>query len=1314
MSIHFNLRCLLAIIFIVSSFNAFSQIHINEYSASNLHSFKDSYGKTEDWIELYNMSNGAFDVSGWHLSDKESKPMKWVIPDGTIIGPKEFLVFYCSGRDSIINNDYHTNFKLAQTSGKDIVLLSDPSGNVIESFEMELTLVEHSRCRSIDGGDEWVVCTNPSFESSNNDTEQFKAYTVAPSMDLAAGFYNGSQQVSIINNEANSELRYTLDGTNPTIDSPLYSGPITINQTTVVKAQSFSLDPGILSGKMDFNTYFIDEDFSLAVFSVAADEVQNLANGNGSLIPIGSLEYFNTNKEREATSFGSLNRHGQDSWVLDHRSIDWISRDEMGYSKAVNAPLFSYSDRDEYQKFMFRNSGDDNYPAIDDGNHEGSTHVRDEYVHTLAQLAGMSVDVRAVERVILFLNGEYWGVYGMRERPVDHDYTGYYYDQGKYDVQYLSTWGRTEIEYGGGKAQNDWVALRNYILLNDMSIPENYAIAEDSINMQSLIDYMLMNLNVVASDWLNYNTGWWRGLNPEGDHKKWGYILWDLDATFDYYINYSGVPNISPNAEPCDLEDIGNFMDSFFSGPPFLPSDPGPIANPEECDCLNDPNTPIGLDDPYFVQTIEEYNPCCDNWTGFCNWIYNTIAENEGVATDPTELNGNYDVGQHEKIFLKLLDESPEFQQLYYGRYADLMNTVFTCENMTTVLDSMIATIRPEMPRQIDRWGGSMQEWEDNVTRLRNFITERCESLDEGALNCYDELSGPYDITLMVEPNIGIGEIDFNTLDIEEFPWQGSYFGGNQNTIKARVFNDFEESYAFSHWISSAGNEITPSTLDRRANMLLTQNDTLTAVFVFIAIDEDGDGFTIDVDCDDSDPNINPEAAEICDNIDNNCDGQIDEGLSLTYYEDSDGDGFGNPEVSIQSCTGQVGFSLNNTDCDDTNAAINPSSPEVCDDIDNNCNGLINEGITQLYYADLDGDGYGDPDNSVEDCTIPAGYTLNNTDCDDNDFQINESAIEVPNNGIDENCDGEDEMIGTNDDEDGDGYISDVDCNDNDPNINPGATEICDGVDNNCDGLIDEGLLQVYYADNDGDGFGDPQNSELSCTEIPGYSLNNTDCDDTNADINPSSFEVCDNLDNNCDSQIDEGLPFETYYTDEDGDGFGSGAAFTSCIVPLDATSEGGDCDDSDPNINPGETEIPNNDIDEDCDGEALVIDNDGDGFNSDEDCDDSNPEINPAAEEIGGNGIDEDCDGVDGPSSLQQIDGLDVVIFPNPVGDKLFIETDHRALSFELYQANGQLIYSNKLTASIDVKSLPAGIYLMKVISVTNSEHFVHKLVKI
>jgi len=293
-----------------------------------------------------------------------------------------------------------------------------------------------------------------------------------------------------------------------------------------------------------------------------------------------------------------------------------------------------------------------------------------------------------------------------------------------------------------------------------MSSPINYQIVKDSINVLSMIDYFLVNLNVVASDWLNYNTGWWRGLNPDGDHKKWGYILWDLDATFDYYINYTGVPNTNPTARPCDLEVIADYMDDFFS------------------------------------------------YYGF-----------------------DGDVGQHEKILLKVLEENSEFKQLYYSRYADLMNTVYSCDNMISTLDRMLAVIEPEMPAQINRWGGSMQEWQSNVARLKNFINQRCELLSVGAVNCYDDLTDTHNLTLMVTPE-GVGEIDLNTLDIEEFPWSGEYFEGMENIIKGNVFNEFEDDYVFSHWVSSAGSQISPSINAIDARISLTNSDTLTAVYV--------------------------------------------------------------------------------------------------------------------------------------------------------------------------------------------------------------------------------------------------------------------------------------------------------------------------------------------------------------------------------------------------------------------------------------------------------------------------------------------------
>jgi len=188
------------------------------------------------------------------------------------------------------------------------------------------------------------------------------------------------------------------------------------------------------------------------------------------------------------------------------------------------------------------------------------------------------------------------------------------------------------------------------------------------------------------------------------------------------------------------------------------------------------------------------------------------------------------------------------------------------------------------------------------------------------------------------------------------------------------------------------------------------------------------------------------------------------------------------------------------------------------------------------YFADMDDDGFGDPDNFIEACEAPDGYVDNDEDCDDTNEDINPDADEECD-GIDNNCDGD---IDEDFDEDNDGFTScNGDCDDDNNDVYPGAEEVCDGVDNNCDGLVDEGF------DMDGDGF-------TSC---------DGDCDDTNADLNPGAEEVCDGIDNNCDGVIDEGF-------DLDGDGF------TSC---------GGDCDDMNPDINP--MAIDSCGIDNNCDG---------------------------------------------------------------------------------------------------------------------------------
>ncbi len=173
-------------------------------------------------------------------------------------------------------------------------------------------------------------------------------------------------------------------------------------------------------------------------------------------------------------------------------------------------------------------------------------------------------------------------------------------------------------------------------------------------------------------------------------------------------------------------------------------------------------------------------------------------------------------------------------------------------------------------------------------------------------------------------------------------------------------------------------------------------------------------------DCNDACPTCYPAAEEICDALDNDCDGSIDEGLTVTIWRDADGDGFGNGPSRRDDCEIPAGYVENGDDCNDASDVVNPDADEICDGLDNDCNGSVDEELLSTFFTDGDGDGFGDAESAFEACVAPEGAVDNGDDCDDEDEATNPAAEEIVD-GSDNDCNGEiDDIVAPDGDGDGD------------------------------------------------------------------------------------------------------------------------------------------------------------------------------------------------------------------------------------------------------------------------------------------------------
>ncbi len=721
---------------------------INEYTCSNKSQYSNNLNEYEDWVEIYNTTGSPINLTGYYLSDKATDPTKWAIPAGVSIAANGRRVFFCDSRDLVQGNEYHTNFKLTQ-SKQEYIMIASPAGQIIDSVHITRpTQRDHSIARLTDGAATWGVALTPSLGTANANVKPY--YAAKPVASQQGGLYGSGITVALTTTEPNSVIRYTTNGAEPTVASALYSAPITVSSTTAIRAKTFSNNANIPGSFIESNTYVIGANHTMPVFCLNGD-FNSLFNNNTNELQ-HAIEYYDETGQLVFKTEGDMKGHGNDSWAFDQKGMRFYTRDEYGISNNIEAQLFPSTPRDEFDVIILKAAGSDNYPAH---NIYQSAHIRDAFCQTLSAKYNLNVDERSYRPIVIYINGQYWGLYELRER-VDADFTDFYYNQPQGKVDMLAYWGGLQLDEGSDTA---WVALYNFMMSNNLAVQANYDYVAERFDPMSLIDYFILNTYTVNSDWLNWNTAWWRGTKDAG--VRWRYHLWDMDNTFDLGQNYTGLPSTSYDNDPCSVEDL-------------FP---------------NDPEIP------------------------------------------------------HTGMFNKML-ENPGFSQLYINRYADLINTAFDCTNMITHLDSLAALLSPEMARHTQRWGGNVGEWQQNINNIKTQINGRCAAINSGMVDCYN-LTGPYSVTVLVDPVGTPNNVQVNTLVPPSYPYVGNYFGNNNIALTAMP----DPTYTFEQWTLNNSTPL-PGNLNPNIQVALTSQDTIVAHFkkkVIIGIDEQGNDLGVSV-----------------------------------------------------------------------------------------------------------------------------------------------------------------------------------------------------------------------------------------------------------------------------------------------------------------------------------------------------------------------------------------------------------------------------------------------------------------------------------
>ena len=755
---------------------------INEVSAANIIGLADEDGDTEDWVELLNTGATTLNLGGVGLSDKASSPFKWTFTNTTTLAPGAYLLVFASKKDRRVITSgnpaarLHTNFTVR--NGDDSVTLTAPDGTTLDTVAPKLTKPDMSYGRSPNAGANIAIFVQPTPGAANI-TLSYPEILPAPAFSTAGGFYSSAQSIALTTTVTDGVIRYTLDGSAPTENSPVYAAPLNIAsrlsdpnvysiipsipitdflppegnvyKSTVLRAAVFKT--GAISSTIGTNTYFVDPNIStkyagIPIVSLAVDPEGFWGNTEGIYVPGPNanpakpyrganfwdrtderpvhIEYFTVGRTLGFANDAGTEIHGNISRQFAGHALSLKMRDAYGTNE-ISYPLFADKTNTTYKRLVLWNGGQD-YPLA---------YMRDSFAQGL--MKGSKLDYSAGQPAIIFINGEYWGMLHIRE-SIDPHFVETYYGVDTVDQDFLETPSTSLASVVRAGNTDHYVNMSNFVSTHPMTDSANFETLKTMMDVDNYAFYLATEFYVVNHDWPYNNVKLWRPRTPTG---IWRWMLQDLDFSF--------------NLNDFDFGHNYNMLDYYFNA----------------------------------------------SETRFT-------------------------------LLGKRLQYNPIWRNTFLNTAADQMNYYFLPQRMTARFTAMTNLMSPFMAEHRLRWPPgnpfTPYPWASRLPLIQEFINKRTPIHRQHITN-YFGLTGSY--TLTAQLNISnSGYIKLNTLDLGSelsgsvTTWQGVYF----NNVPISITAVPRPGYRFIGWSGAS------TSLSSTISLTPTSNTTLTALFDLSAV----------------------------------------------------------------------------------------------------------------------------------------------------------------------------------------------------------------------------------------------------------------------------------------------------------------------------------------------------------------------------------------------------------------------------------------------------------------------------------------------